>query len=118
MNEIISNILIGIGLSFSLFGCLGLIRLPDIYNRLQSATKCVTLGACCILLSLVIRYGFNDIGIKALIAIPVLFFTSTSGAHALLRGSHISGFKMWEKSVADHYRDDTSSKEEESTEKL
>ena len=117
MNELISNILIGIGLSVSFFGCLGLIRLPDIYNRLQSATKCVTLGACCILLSLVIRYGFNDIGIKALIAIPVLFFTSTSGAHALLKGSHISGFKMWEKTVVDHYRDDTSEKVEETTEK-
>lgn len=117
MNELISNILIGIGLSFSFFGCLGLIRLPDIYNRLQSATKCVTLGACCILLSLVIRYGFNDIGIKALIAIPVLFFTSTAGAHALLKGSHISGFKMWGKSVSDHYSDDTLEKEEETTEK-
>ncbi|MBS0011500.1 MAG: monovalent cation/H(+) antiporter subunit G [Bacteroidales bacterium] len=116
MNELISNILIGIGLSFSFFGCLGLIRLPDIYNRLQSATKCVTLGACCILLSLVIRYGFNDIGIKALIAIPVLFFTSTSGAHALLKGSHISGFSMWKKSVVDHYRDDTGEKEDETTE--
>lgn len=117
MNELISNILIGIGLSFSFFGCLGLIRLPDIYNRLQSATKCVTLGACCILLSLVIRYGFNDIGIKALIAIPILFFTSTSGAHALLKGSHTSGFKMWEKSVTDHYSDDTTEKEEETAEK-
>ena len=116
MNELISNILIGIGLSFSFFGCLGLIRLPDVYNRLQSATKCVTLGACCILISLVIRYGFNDIAIKGLIAIPVLFFTSTSGAHALLKGSHISGFRMWDKSVADHYTEDLV-KDEENEEK-
>lgn len=117
MNELISNILIGIGLSFSLFGCLGLIRLPDIYNRLQSATKCVTLGACCIMLSLVVRYGFNDIAIKGLIAIPVLFFTSTAGAHALLKGSHNSGFPMWEKSVVDHYSEDTGGTGEETTEK-
>ena len=115
MNELISNILIGIGLSFSFFGCLGLIRLPDLYNRLQSATKCVTLGACCILLSLVVRYGFTDIGVKGLIAIPVLFFTSTSGAHALLKGSHISGFKMWGKSVTDHYSEDVRGKEDVNT---
>lgn len=117
MNELISNILIGIGLSFSFFGCIGLLRLPDIYNRLQSATKCVTLGTCCIMLSLVIRYGFNDIGVKGLLAIPVLFFTSTAGAHALLKGSHIFGIKMWEKSVVDHYSEDTLGKEEETTEK-
>lgn len=117
MNELISNILIGIGLSFSFFGCLGLIRLPDIYNRLQSATKCVTLGACCILLSLVIRYGLNAIAIKGLIAIPILFFTSTSGAHSLLKGSHISGFKMWGKSVTDHYTEDVADNGDVNTEK-
>jgi len=106
MNNIISNIFIGIGLMFSLLGCLGLIRLPDIYNRLQAATKCVTLGACCILISLVIRYGFSESGIKGLLAIPVLFFTSTVGAHALIRGTHIFGVKLWEKSVIDDYEAD------------
>ena len=106
MNNLISNIFIGIGLMFSLLGCLGLIRLPDIYNRLQAATKCVTLGACCIMISLVIRYGFNESGIKGLLAIPVLFFTSTVGAHALIRGSHIFGIKLWEKSIIDEYEAD------------
>jgi len=110
MNELISNILIGVGVIFSLLGCIGLIRLPDIYNRLQAATKCVTLGTCCIMLSLVIRYGFNDLGIKGLLAIPILFFTSTAGAHALLKGSLLSGFKLWEKSVIDHYDEDIISK--------
>ncbi len=106
MSSIISNILIGIGLVFSLFGCLGLIRLPDIYNRLQAATKCVTLGACCIMLSLVIRYGLSESGIKGLLAVPILFFTSTVGAHALIRGAHIFGIRLWEKSIVDEYEAD------------
>jgi multicomponent Na+:H+ antiporter subunit G len=96
----------GIGLLFSFLGCLGLIRLPDIYNRLQAATKCVTLGACCILISLVIRYGFTESGIKGLLAVPILFFTSTVGAHALIRGSHIFGIKLWENSIIDDYEAD------------
>jgi multicomponent Na+:H+ antiporter subunit G len=106
MNNIISNILIGIGLVFSLMGCLGLLRLPDIYNRLQAATKCVTLGACCILVSLVIRYGFSESGIKGLFAVPVLFFTSTVGAHALIRGAHIFGIRLWKESIIDDYKAD------------
>jgi multicomponent Na+:H+ antiporter subunit G len=106
MNNLLSNIFIGIGLIFSLMGCIGLIRLPDIYNRLQAATKCVTLGACCILVSLVIRHGFNESGIKGLFAIPVLFFTSTVGAHSLIRGAHIFGIKLWEKSIIDDYEAD------------
>ncbi len=106
MNKLIADIILGIGLLFSLLGCLGLIRLPDIYNRLQAATKCVTLGACCILLSLVIRYGFTESGIKGLLAIPILFFASTVGAHALIRGSHIFGIKLWDKSIIDDYAAD------------
>ncbi len=117
MNNLLSNILIATGLFFSLMGCIGLIKLPDIYNRLQAATKCVTLGACCILFSLVIRFGISEPGIKGLFAIPVLFFTSTVGAHALIRGSHIFGIKLWEKSIIDEYRKDTNDKKVSSSDK-
>ncbi len=48
-----TTIFISIGVLFNLFGCIGLIRLPDVYNRLQSATKCVTLGTCSILVGVV-----------------------------------------------------------------
>ncbi len=104
MNNI-SNILFIIGAAFDLFGCLGLLRLPDVYNRLQSATKSVTLGTCSILLGLFVRFGFTDIGIKAIIAIPLLFFTSTVAAHALIRGSYKAGIKLSDKTVVDHYKE-------------
>ncbi|MFP4620966.1 MAG: monovalent cation/H(+) antiporter subunit G, partial [Bacteroidales bacterium] len=32
MNDMASTILIAIGVLFNLFGCIGLIRLPDVYN--------------------------------------------------------------------------------------
>ncbi len=104
MNSI-SIILLVVGISFDLFGCIGLLRLPDIYNRLQSATKCVTLGTCSILLALFLHYGFTSVGIKALLAIPLLFFASTVGAHALIRGSYKYGIKLTNKTVVDHYEE-------------
>jgi multicomponent Na+:H+ antiporter subunit G len=105
MSETISLILIFIGILFDLLGCLGLLRFPDVYNRLQSATKCVTLGTWCILLGVFVRYGFTEIGIKALISIPLLFLASTVAAHSLARGAYHYGFPMWEKSVVDDYKD-------------
>ncbi|MDP8204756.1 MAG: monovalent cation/H(+) antiporter subunit G [Candidatus Tenebribacter mawsonii] len=105
MSDTISLIFIIIGVVFDLFGCIGLIRLPDVYNRLQSATKSVTLGTCSILFGIFIKYGFSAIGMKALIAIPLLFFASTVAAHALIRGSYKSGIKLWDKSVIDDYKD-------------
>ncbi|MBN2481170.1 MAG: monovalent cation/H(+) antiporter subunit G, partial [Bacteroidales bacterium] len=101
MTDIIFRILLIIGVLFNFFGCIGLIRLPDVYNRLQSATKCVTLGTCSILLSLVVKYGFSEIGLKALVAIPLLFFAATVAAHALVKGSYAFGVKLGDQSVID-----------------
>ncbi len=103
MNEIIALILIALGVLFDFFGCMGLLRFPDVYNRLQSATKCVTLGTWCILLGVFVHFGFSGIGIKALICIPLLFFAATVAAHALARGAYHYGFPLWEKSVVDDY---------------
>lgn len=103
--EIIGFILICIGILFNLFGCIGLIRLPDVYNRLQSATKCVTLGTCSILVGVIFFYGFTDAGFKAIIAIPLLFFAATVAAHALVKGAYIFGVKLGDRSVKDDYKD-------------
>ena len=101
----ISFILIGIGILFNLFGCIGLIRLPDVYNRLQSATKCVTLGACSILLGVLFHFGLSETGIKAILAIPLIFFSATVAAHALVKGAYKFGVKLGDKSVRDDYKD-------------
>lgn len=101
----ITIILIIIGVIFNFFGCIGLIRLPDVYNRLQAATKCVTLGCCSMLLGVIIHFGFNDAGFKALFAIPILFFSATVAAHALIRGAYHFGTGMDERSVKDDYKE-------------
>ena len=84
-------ILISIGVAFDLVGALGLLRLPDVYNRLQAATKCVTLGTCLILVGVLVASGWNAMGIKALLAAVFVLWTSPTGSHALARGAHIAG---------------------------
>ncbi len=106
MSETLGIIIIGIGVAFNLFGCVGLLRLPDIYNRLQAATKCVTLGTCGILLGVFVYSGLTAVGVKALVGIVFIFLTSPTAAHALARGAHIFGIKLWDKSVCDKYEED------------
>jgi len=106
MNETIGYIFIVIGLVFDFLGCLGLIRLPDVYNRLQAATKCVTLGTCSILLGLFFFKGFTAAGIKAILCIIFILLTAPVSAHALARGAHKSGVRLWDKSVCDQYEED------------
>jgi len=105
MNNMITTILICIGVLFNIFGCIGLIRLPDVYNRLQAATKCVTLGCCSILLGAFFHFGFNAAGFKALVAIPILFFSATVAAHALIRGAYRFGTRLDSRTVKDDYKE-------------
>jgi len=106
MNEQIGYIIIGIGVAFDIFGTLGLVRLPDVYNRLQAATKCVTLGTCMILIGVAVCAGTGDMTARALICVAVVLITSPAGAHALARGAHRGGVKLWEGSVVDRYQED------------
>ena len=103
MNETVGFILVTIGVLFDLFGCIGLVRLPDIYNRLQAATKCVTLGTCMILIGVLFITGIGSAGIRALLCAVFILLTSPVAAHALSRAAHRSGIRLWEGSVVDRY---------------
>jgi multicomponent Na+:H+ antiporter subunit G len=117
MNETIAYIVIFVGVFFDLFGCVGLVRLPDVYNRLQAATKCVTLGTCLILIGVFVHYGFSQSGILALLAAMFVLITSPTGSHALARGAHKSGVPLCKQTIIDKYAEDIASRhslEEES----
>ncbi|MBU1810604.1 MAG: monovalent cation/H(+) antiporter subunit G [Candidatus Omnitrophica bacterium] len=106
MVDIIGLIFITIGLAFDLFGCLGLVRLPDVYNRLQAATKCVTLGTCSILFGTFLIVGPVASGMKALLCMVFLLLTAPVSAHAISRGAHKAGVRLCEGSVIDKYEED------------
>jgi multicomponent Na+:H+ antiporter subunit G len=80
--------------------------MPDVYLRLQATTKSVTLGTCGIMLGAFFFRGFTPTGIKALLCVIFLLLTSPVAAHALARGAHKGGVKLWDKSVCDKYEED------------
>uniref|UniRef100_A0A7V0Z5S7 Na+/H+ antiporter subunit G n=1 Tax=candidate division WOR-3 bacterium TaxID=2052148 RepID=A0A7V0Z5S7_UNCW3 len=96
-------IIIWIGICFNLLGTIGLVRFPDIYNRLQTSTKCVTLGSFGLMIGIFLLYGFSQTGIKALICGVFLLLTNPVGAHAILKGSLHYGIKLWKGSIIDKY---------------
>ena len=106
MIEITGYILITIGVVFDIFGCIGLVRFPDVYNRLQAATKCVTLGTVLLLAGVALASQLGAIVSKAIICAVFILITSPTAAHAIAKGAHSAGVKLWNKSVVDKYEEE------------
>ncbi len=94
MNEVIGRIFIGIGVIYNLLACMGLVRMPDIYSRLQTATKAVTVGSSCIMIGVVIYMGAGSIAAKALLCMLFVLLTNPVSAHVIARAAHSSGIRV------------------------
>jgi monovalent cation/proton antiporter MnhG/PhaG subunit len=88
-NEIIGLALIVIGVLFDISGCVGLVRLPDVYNRIQASTKCVVLGTTLILLGAMVWLASPHAIVKGFICI---LFILTGGRNATRRGHYEKAF--------------------------
>lgn len=94
MNEWIGIGIVTVGVIYDLLACIGLIRMPDVYTRLQTATKAVTMGTCLILIGVTVYFGFNAAGATALLTMVFVLITNPTAAHAIARGAHSSGIRV------------------------
>lgn len=101
MMETIGHVLIVIGALFSLLGALGILRMPDIYNRLQAGTKATTLGA----FSLILGVGIANPAFlgKGILLILFIVLTNPISSSVIARSGRRSGVPMVEGSVVDEY---------------
>ncbi len=104
-------IVTGVGTLFLFLGSLGILRLPDVYNRLQAGTKCTTFG--CFLTS--VGVGIMEpawfwkcllVGLFVLVANPI-------SNHALGRAARKSGVPLCDGSVVDRSREFDGYRQEE-----
>jgi multicomponent Na+:H+ antiporter subunit G len=102
---VIGYVFLAVGAFFDFVGCVGLLRLPDVYNRCQAATKCVTLGTIFMLGGTAVVTGSPAIAIKAGLCAVFILLTSPTAAHALVRGAYLSGVRMWDKSVVNKFKE-------------
>jgi multicomponent Na+:H+ antiporter subunit G len=104
MNELISNVLMIVGATFMLLAAVGLLRMPDLFTRLQPATKGTTLGIGCTLLAAAVHFGDSGVAVRALAAIAFFFLTAPVTAHLIGRASYFVGVPLWNGTVIDELR--------------
>ena len=99
--DIITSILLTVGITFNTLGVIGLLRFPDLYTRMHATTKATTFGSiftclAVIVYGLVLFMGSGDsqyfiLSIHAFLAMACLAFTNAVSAHAIARAAHRSG---------------------------
>ena len=97
---------LGAGLVFMVVGAIGVVRLPDAYNRLHAASKCVTLGLTGMLLAACYHLGTAPVVSKALATIAFTFVATPIGTHMLAKAAHHGHLKMWERTLSDELAED------------
>ncbi|HPB77004.1 MAG TPA: monovalent cation/H(+) antiporter subunit G [Chromatiaceae bacterium] len=89
--NLIGGLLLVAGTAFLLLGGLGLVRMPDLFNRIQAGTKATTLGT---LLSLGgIGCLRPDWSLKLLLIGLFILFTNPLSSQVLARSAHRLGSK-------------------------
>lgn len=100
-------VLVGIGFCFSVSGALGILRMPDLYTRIQCSSKTITMGALPALIALVVGEGvISPFAARALIVGFLLLVVNPAASHALARAAYRSKVPMWPGAVRDEVADD------------
>jgi len=99
------------GSLFLFLGSLGLVRMPDLYNRIQAGTKASTLGTLLTLLGL----AFLSPGWTGKLVILMLFviITNPVSSHVISRAAHHAGIPLTKGSVQDDLSTENALKEKE-----
>lgn len=102
MSEVLAWVLCGIGIFFSFTGAVGLIRMPDLYTRIQCSSKTVTMGMLPTLIGLVVAVGpVTQYSGRALFVGALVLLLNPAASHALSRAAYKRRVPMWAGSVVD-----------------
>ena len=93
--QLLGDLFLLVGAAFCLLGAVGLLRMPDVYNRIQAGTKAVTLGS----LALLIGVGFRhpEWWPKLLVVGLFILLTNPVGSSSIARALHRVGVRPWQK---------------------
>jgi len=96
IRDILVLIFLFSGLFFLIAGVVGLIRLPDIYNRLHALGKCDTMGSGLIILAMILLIpGMTNIAKLLLMEIFILVINPVI-THLITKTAYVKGTPMVE----------------------
>ena len=93
MPDILADLLLGIGILFTLAGSVGMLRFPDFYTRLHAAGVTETLGMIAIVAGLMMKTEGSGTLVRLVFIGVFMLITAPIASHALARAARHGGVR-------------------------
>ena len=101
MTEVIVSAFLLLGAGLMLLAAVGVVRLLDVFARLQAGTKAASLGLAFVFAGTAIAAPGPVSVAKLLLAVAFQFATAPVAAHVIGRAAYRSGAPLWEGTLID-----------------
>jgi multicomponent Na+:H+ antiporter subunit G len=101
MIEWLSGGLFIIGATLALLAAVGVLRMPDVFTRMQASTKASTLGLGSLLGGVALRNPELSFVVRAASIAAFMVLTTAVAAHVIARAAARGGAPIWEGTLVD-----------------
>lgn len=105
MTQIVTAFLMVAGAAFCLLGAVGILRMPDIFTRMQAATKTGTLGVGFIMLAVAVHFQDLGVSVRSFLVIAFMFLTAPIAAHVIARAAYLVSVPLWKVTAIDELKE-------------
>ena len=91
--SLVSDLALLVGAFFVFLAALGLVRMPDVFTRLQAGTKAATLGVLAVLVGLALARP--DWSAKLLVIALFLLLSAPISSSTIARSAEMAGIRPW-----------------------
>lgn len=86
-----------------LLAAIGVLRMPDLFTRMQAVTKASTLGLGCLLAAAAVALAESSAVIRAISIGAFVMLTSPVSNHVIARAAYLTRVPLWEGTVAEEW---------------
>ena len=101
MIDILTAVLWMAGSAFALLAAVGVVRMPDVFTRMQASTKASTLGLGCLLIGAGLQLGDFASFVRVASIGAFILLTTSVAAHVIARAAYLADVPLWDGTVLD-----------------
>ena len=108
--SIVIDLLIAVSIFFAAAGVVGMLRMPDVYCRMQSSTNVATMGVLGVIIGgtlyAIIYLGNAEMAIKLMVMGVFYIITNPIAGHAIAKAAYRRGMRPEKELCVDKYGED------------